>query len=334
MKLLCICDPPAYSSPKLDIPNFYQHLALDSRVDFFHLPTPYVLQQGLNPQRLNVAAIEGELSYQAFLQLQQKAQLSYPLEHFDLVFCRTLKPFPPGYLELLSSWEKKVHFVNRPSSKIEQIRPHFLLKAASEFTPEILVTDQAEEIESFCHRHQIIVAKQANSCGGRGVFKIWYQAKLWHVDNLLVGTRKFTNSQLVISYLLAKQSEPLLLMPYLKGVGAGDKRVIVVNGEIYGAYIRRSRSGYWVNNVSGDGDCFLAEISEGEREAIEKTVGYYRDRDLLTLGYDFLLDETGDWRISEINAGNIGGFARLEMLTGKPIIRRFTSWLIEFALSG
>ena len=120
-------------------------------------------------------------------------------------------------------------------------------------------------------------------------------------------------------------------MRYLKRVDEGDKRVVVVDGEIYGAYIRRSQSGHWVNNVSGDGECTLAEITDAEREAIAKTVGHYRDRGLHTLGYDFLMDNDGTWRISEINAGNIGGFARLELLTNKPVVERLISWMIEFA---
>ena len=48
-----------------------------------------------------------------------------------------------------------------------------------------------------------------------------------------------------------------------------------------------------------------------------------------TLGYDFLLDD-GIWRISEINADNIGGFARLEQLTQTPIMARLVDWLISF----
>ncbi|MEL6816582.1 MAG: hypothetical protein AAFP03_17500, partial [Cyanobacteria bacterium J06598_3] len=48
-------------------------------------------------------------------------------------------------------------------------------------------------------------------------------------------------------------------------------------------------------------------------------------------GYDFLMDDDGTWRISEINAGNIGGFARLELLTGQPVMNRLIDWLIEYA---
>ena len=83
--------------------------------------------------------------------------------------------------------------------------------------------------------------------------------------------------------------------------------------------------------MSGDGECLLAEITLAEQEAIAHTVSAYQERGLHTLGYDFLLDDDGVWRISEINAGNIGGFSRLEQLTQTPVMARFVDWLIKFS---
>ena len=122
-------------------------------------------------------------------------------------------------------------------------------------------------------------------------------------------------------------------MRYLSRVNQGDKRIVVVDGEIYGAFLRRSKTGHWVNNVSGDGECVLAEISDFEKDAIADTMGAYQERGLHTLGYDFLQDDNGIWRISEINARNIGGFARLEELTQTPVMECFIDWLISFAQS-
>ena len=106
---------------------------------------------------------------------------------------------------------------------------------------------------------------------------------------------------------------------------------MVVDGEIYGAYLRVSSSGHWVNNVSGDGQCILTDITPFEQEAIANTVTHYQKRGLHTLGYDFLMDDDGNWCISEINAGNIGGFARLEELTNQPVMHRFIDWLFQYS---
>ncbi len=331
MKLLSICNPAAYNRPSLDVPIYYQQLARDTRVKSFHIPTEEVLTQKSSFPLLQVASVAGELPYREFLNLNATVNQQCSLAEVDLVFCRTLKPFPTGYLNTLSHWEKQIKFVNSPKGIREQIQPDFLGKAASKFTPAMIVTKDLAEALAFFEQHQTIVAKQFNSCGGRGVFKIYYHNSSFQVDNLFLGTREFSDFSQVMNYLQSTTSKPLLFVRYLTRVDAGDKRIVVVDGEIYGAYIRRSQSGHWVHNVSGDGECFLAEISDGEKEAIAGTFEYYRRYGIHTLGYDFLLDEDHNWCISEINAGNVGGFSRLEQLTNKPVMNQLISWLIEFS---
>ncbi|NER19414.1 MAG: hypothetical protein F6J86_23470 [Symploca sp. SIO1B1] len=329
MKLLSICEPTQYGSPSSEIPIFYQRLALDPRVEFYHMPTSLVFAEQL--PKVQVKSVEEKLTYEEFLVLSNAAEDWIDLENIDLVFCRTLKPFPTGYLDQLATWEKFTRFANCPSQKKEQIKPDFLFKVAKEYIPEALITNEWTQALEFFEQFQIVVAKQANSCGGRGVFKIWYQNGVFQVDNFLKGTRAFTQFSEVMSYLQEGQITPIQFFRYLRRTDAGDKRIVVVGGEIYGAYLRRSKSGHWINNVGFDGECTLADITKEEVEAIEHTVGHYQTMGLHTLGYDFLLDDDGTWIISEINAGNIGGFARLEFLTGQPIMDRLVCWLIEYA---
>ena len=331
MKLLGICDPSRYSSPPLDIPTFYQRLSLDSRVDFCHIPVANVFQAAEQLPTIEVMSSEGNLIYESFVKLGEQANEIEQLSDIDLVFCRTLKPFPVGYLDQLSAWEAWTRFVNRPSSKKEQIKPDFLFRVAKDWIPETLITSDWQAAQAFFETYQVIVAKQYNSCGGRGVYKIWYKNQVFHVDNLWTGAQTFSSFAEVVNRLQTGTSEPLQFCRYLNRVNAGDKRVVVVDGEIYGSYLRRSKSGHWINNVSGDGECTLAEITTDEIDAIRQTVGHYQQLELHTLGYDFLMDDDGTWRISEINAGNIGGFARLELLTGEPVMDRLINWLIEFA---
>lgn len=326
MKLLNICDPSLYGQPAMDVPTLYQRFARDPRLEFFHVPIESVVEA----DQIEVVAVPERLTYSDFLHLDMQPRLQRPLVDFDLVFCRRLKPFPEGYLELLSYWARYTRFLNNPADKWAQIQPDFLQKVAKAYLPDTLVTSNLAEATAFFEQHQTIVAKRANSCGGRGVFKIWCAHQSFWIDNCLTGTRSFESLAQVLQYLQGNDSEPLQFVRYLNSVTAGDKRVVVVDGEIYGAYIRRSKSGYWVNNVSVDGECELADISSAEREAIEQTAGLYRDRNLHTLGYDFLLDDDGTWKISEINVGNIGGFARLEALTGERVCDRFINWMINF----
>ena len=332
MKLLYICNPDRYPRPSSDIPIFYRQVAGDRRVDFFHVPTQAVLEREVR-EGLTVAAVREPMEHQDFLALDGRARSRQFLEAFDLVFCRTLKPFPDGYLDRLALWEPHVRFANSPTGKKRQTRADFLLGIARDYMPETIVTDDDGEALAFFEKYGTAIAKRVNSCGGRGVFKIEYRDGGFQADHIERGARSFATFSQLLNALRGGVAEPLQFSRYLTRVTEGDKRVIVVGGEIYGAFLRRSRSGHWVNNISGDGECLASEVGATEREAIEKTVGFYRDLGLFTLGYDFLRDEDGTWRIGEINAGNIGGFARLEALTGRPVWERLISWLIGFSRS-
>jgi len=329
MNLLSLCDPASYSSPLSDIPLFYQQLAQDPRVSLHHASLPQVF--AAQPPNLEMVPVVGKLDHSQFLALAQIDPTSTDLSAIDVVFCRTLKPFPTGYLDQLAAWEPFVRFVNRPSSKKVQMKPEFLLEVAKDYMPATIVTADWQVAIAFFEQHQTIVAKRANSCGGRGVFKIWYQESAFQVDHVSIGTQTFQTFAEVMAYLLTDQTEPIQFCRYLQRTDAGDKRVVVVAGEIYGSYLRRSRSGHWVNNVSNDGVCTLADITATEWEAIQNTVGRYQALELHTLGYDFLLDDDQTWYISEINAGNVGGFARLELLTGQPVMDRLVGWLLDYA---
>ena len=331
MNILLICDPKSYREDTLDVPKFYRAISRYQNLNLFHTFPHQVMEEEEFSNHILATKIANKLNHKDFLDLENQPQKLYSLQNFDLVFCRTLKPFPPGYLDHLSIWEKFTTFVNSPSNKKEQISADFLVKVAQNWIPETIVTDNLQEAQAFWKKHQTIVAKQVNSCGGRGVFKIWYQQGLFQVDNFQNGLRSFTSFAEVVDYAKGATQAPLQLVCYLSQVNQGDKRIVVVDGEIYGAYLRRSKTGHWVNNVSGDGECILSEISDFEKEAISNTVTAYQERGLHTLGYDFLQDDDGLWRISEINAGNIGGFSRLEQLTQTPVMERFIDWLVYFA---
>ncbi len=327
MKLLCICDPALYPTASMDVPTLYRKLASDPQVELFHAPVEHILYH----DRVEAIAINDPIDHADFQRLNQRPSEMRSLSDFDLVFCRRLKPFPEGYLELLSQWETQVPFLNRPSGKIQQVRSEFFPRVAKDWSPDQIVTDQVAPLAEFLERYHTIVAKRANSCGGRGVFKLWQQGNRIYLDHFQHPQQIFESIAQALTYLMEGQSEPIQFVRFLNKVTAGDKRIVVVDGEIYGAYLRKSRRGHWVNNVSADADCTLAEITLSERVAIEQTVEAYQALGLHTLGYDFLMGDDGHWILSEINAGNIGGFARLEALTGEPICDRFIRWMLTFA---
>ncbi len=164
--------------------------------------------------------------------------------------------------------------------------------------------------------------------GGRDVYEISINTQgAFVTNNVTESLRTFHSFSEMFLHVTKDSSEQILLMSYLPCVTEGDRRIVVMDSEIFGTYIRRSKNGHWVQNVSFGSTCDLMPVTEEDRGMVEATAPYYQRTGIRLLGYDLLLDNSGTWKISEINAGNIGDLFRLEYLGVKGVSDRFVDKL-------
>lgn len=328
MKILCITDPATH--PEFDTTvELYRRLASRPDVILYHTAPELIDENG----GVNAAAVGEPPTYEAFLGLSRRAmgESGSPIGDFDLVFCRTDKPYPAGYLEKLARFERTTRFVNRPSGLAALTDRAFLPSRWPHLLADSLVTSDPAEAESFCRRHGMTVVKRNHSYGGRGVFRIEHSGSGWMVSSSGdVAARSHSSFQALMAEVAAP-GERLLFVRFVGDIARGDKRVLVVDGEIYGGYIRRSTTGSWVHNITAGGASHVATVTDWERDAIRETCGAFHSQGAFTLGYDFLCDGGDRWLLSEVNAGNVGGYNRLEELTGEPVMERLIDWLRNFA---
>lgn len=329
MKFLFITNPAAYATPDNEVTVSYRWAARDPRIQLFHLPTHGVT----SADEVMVAPVNTDITHEDFLTLNDKATVPMRIEDFDVVFCRSTKPFGVGYLDRLGAWSSKVLFLNEPVSKKEQTAAGFLSRITpARYLPPMLITGEVAEAELFLAEYGTIVAKRPGGTGGIGVYKIWQDGDLIRTDHIIEGVRTYDSLAKAFSNIQFVPGQVLELVRYLPLVTEGDKRAIVIEGKIRGTFVRRSRAGHWVHNTSSSPvDCIVTELSDFERDAIAETAPAFEQLGLRILGYDFLLDDDGQWKISEINAGNVGAMGRLELITGKPYMTEFLSWMLDFA---
>ncbi len=325
MKLLCIANPKAYQQAITDVPLSYARLAAHPDVELYHAETETMMNAD---KSIKSIAIHPGFMPDEFGNLSSRETINMEADDFDMAFCRTLKPFPTGYLDRLAQWSPYVPFVNDPSGIAHQLDVGFLLEAASQFTPPSLVTNKEDMAQDFLNEHGTMVVKQSNSCGGRGVYKVSTDTHgAFVTDNVTENPRTFHSFSEMFLHITKGSTEHALLMSYLPRVTEGDRRIVVMDGEIFGTYIRRSKNGHWVQNVSFGSTCDLMPVTEEDRRMVEATAPYYQQAGIRLLGYDLLLNNSGTWKISEINAGNIGGLFRLEYLGIKGVTDRFVDKL-------
>ena len=328
VRLLCIANPSAYEGATTDIPLSYARLAAHPDIELYHADTSSMTDRTTG----TIAAVEIPDGFEpnAFFALERAPTVSLRTDDLDVAFCRTLKPFFPGYLRALQRHTPGLLFVNDPAGIERQIQPGFMLDAAADWMPPALIPSSASDTLAFLREHGTIVAKRANSCGGRGVYRISNDGALL-AENVLAGSQRFENVESLHEMLSASGSVAFLLMQYLSGVVRGERRVIAVDGEVYGGYVRRSTTGHWVQNLPMGASPAPTEVSADEHTLVSATSAAYKAHGIHVLGYDLLQDSDRSWRVSEINAGNIGGLFRLEDLGVEGVRDRFVDWLHRFA---
>ncbi len=331
LRLLSIANPRAYTRGGTDVPLGYARLAAHPEISLFHVDTE-VLHGSTNT--VDCVPIPPDFRADAFYELAAAHTVKSPIASFDLAFCRSLKPFPQGYLDHLVRLSAQVPFFNDPGAIRRQLDPSFLLDAAGAWLPEHGLAESSQHLEAFLDRHQTIVAKLPNSCGGRGVFRIGRVGSGgFATDNAVEGSRHHPDLVALWGALRRHGPGPLLLMRYLPRVREGEKRLVVVDGEIQGAYMRRSPHGHWVQNVSQGAQCEPVAVSEADREVVEATSGAFSHAGIRLLGYDLIRDVGDRYLVSEINAGNVGGLFRLESLSGLDLTDRFVAALRAYSKS-
>ena len=181
VKLLLIADTGRYPNGEGDVPCFYRAAAAHPDFAPLHLATEQI--NSLPSSQWCTTPVQAGLDQATFLQLGQSPVAPFNPEEIDAVFCRSLKPFAQGYLEVLQELEPRLRFLNRPSSKIQQLKPHFLSEIAGVFMPPHLVSSDPTRIEAFLQTHGEVVAKQGNSTQAQGVFRLKKQGKVYTVEH-------------------------------------------------------------------------------------------------------------------------------------------------------
>jgi glutathione synthase/RimK-type ligase-like ATP-grasp enzyme len=326
LSLLCITEPSTHPEKDTTV-DLYRAFATHPQISLFHASPEAIL----SPSQLRVAAVETPESYEEFLELNTRCSQPKGFRDFDVVFCRTDRPFPKHYLETLAKYETKTRFVNRPSSQREVDSNEFIEKHLQPFMPRGIFSNTLKEIEEFLKEHPVAVAKKPNSYGGKGVFRISAKNSGYTWENIHFGQKFFSSALELLNALLEIDPESWEFVEFLNNIDKGDKRVLVVDGEIYGALLRLSPDS-WVHNISAGAQIVPTEIHEREKEIVAQTCSAFHNKGIYTLGYDFLVGNDGLPVLSEVNSGNCGGYAHLDRVSDVDAVARLVNWVISLGM--
>jgi glutathione synthase len=217
----------------------------------------------------------------------------------DVVLMRQDPPFDLGYItatHLLERIQGETLVVNDPAAVRDAPEKVWVLDFAR-FMPPTMVTRSLGAARKFAATHGEVVLKPLHGNAGKAVFKIGSDG---------------ANLAPLMELFNATYREPHVLQAFLPEVAEGDKRIVLVEGEVAGAINRRPAKGDIRSNLAAGGTAEASELTETEREICAALGPELKRRGLLFVGIDVI---GGRW-LTEINVTSPTGIVAIDKFNG------------------
>jgi len=261
---------------------------------FFYGPDQLAYQEGritARGQDMTVQRVAGDPGILGSLR-------EVDLVDFDVVWLRQDPPFDMHYItatHLLDRLAGQTLVVNDPFW-VRNYPEKLLVLDFPDLTPPTTVARDLETIKAFKSRHGDVILKPLYGNGGAGVFRLDAQDRnLTSLHELFTGFSR----------------EPLIVQKYLSDVTAGDKRIILVDGEPVGAINRVPAKGEVRSNMHVGGRPEKIGLSERDLEICAAIGPLLREKGQIFVGIDVI----GDY-LTEINVTSPTGIQELERFDG------------------
>lgn len=208
--------------------------------------------------------------------------------------------------------------VNDPASLRDCNEKLFALKFPQCIAPTLVARDAAE-LRRFVTQHGEVVLKPLDGMGGRGIFRVKAGDSNLNsmLETLLAGDAHGVGRQLTIA------------QKYIPQISAGDKRILVVDGEpVPYALARIPQGDEFRGNLAAGGRGEGVPLSERDRWIVSQVAPELRQRGLWFVG----LDVIGDY-LTEINVTSPTCARELESEFGLTIMSDLFD-VIEQRVSG
>ena len=223
------------------------------------------------------------------------------LAAMDVVLMRQDPPFDMSYItatHLLEQVHPATLVVNDPVH-VRNAPEKLFVTRFDGLMPPTLITAERDLIAAFRAEHGDIILKPLFGNGGAGVFHV---------------TPEDENLNALLEMFTTLVREPIIAQAYLPAVRAGDKRIILVEGEPVGAVNRVPPPGEARANLHVGARPQKATLTDREREICAAIGPALRERGLIFAGIDVI----GDY-LTEINVTSPTGIREIDRLDGTRI---------------
>ena len=223
------------------------------------------------------------------------------LTEVDVVHRRKDPPVDVAYLQatlLLDRLPAHVLQINPPDAlrrHCEKLIPlHF-----PDLTPESVVTAQANDLEAFLARCGRVVIKPLEECSGRGLFLV---------------AEEDPNRNALFAQATGRGTRFVQAQRFLPEVAAGDKRVLLLGGEVLGVVRRVPAPGDFRANVNAGASCHPSMLSPQEIALCAQVGRWLTTEGIHLAGVDLI----GEWLL-EVNITSPSCLREINELEGTAL---------------
>jgi len=208
-----------------------------------------------------------------------------PLEELDLIIMRQDPPFDSSYIYntyVLDQAETRgVKVVNKPSSLRDCNEKVFATEFPQCCTP-FLVSSDEDLLREFINTHGDTVIKPLDGMGGSSIFRL---------------KKGDSNIGVILETITNHFETKVMIQRYIKEIKDGDKRILLVDGNHFGAAISRvPAKGELRGNLAVGATAIASSLTEKDIWICEQVAPMLREKELTLVG----LDVIGDY-LTEIN---------------------------------
>jgi glutathione synthase len=225
------------------------------------------------------------------------------LNQFDAIIMRKDPPFDLSYVTatwfLSQACLEGAKVFNAPDALRNHSEKLALLEFIK-FAPPTIVSHDLADIKAFHQQYQDVIIKPLDGMGGQGIFRVQ--------ENGL-------NLASIVETLGGNGQRALMVQKFLPEIAAGDKRVLLIGGEVvpYGL-ARIPQAGEIRGNLASGGKGIAQSLTQQELKIAQELAPQLASRGLHLVGLDFI----GGF-LTEINVTSPTCFVEITEQTGHDV---------------
>ena len=207
------------------------------------------------------------------------------LSDLDVILMRKDPPFDNEYIYstyILEEAERKGTLIVNRCQSLRDCNEKVFATQFPECCPPVLVSADNDRLKAFHAEHQDVIFKPLDGMGGSSIFRV---------------KASDSNLNVILETLTDFGRNTIMAQRYLPEIVDGDKRILMINGEVLPYCLARvPSSGELRGNLAAGGQGRAQPLSDRDRWIAEQVGPSLKERGLLFVG----LDVIGDY-LTEIN---------------------------------